>query len=314
MKKEYAIGVDIGGTHISAAVVNMNSGEFIHSTVSNSPVDNHASANEIFEIWGSTILKSIEFVGFESIMGIGLAMPGPFDYVNGISLFNGKTKKFENMYGFNVTSILKEFLNLPEDFPVRFINDAAAFAIGEAWVGKASRVRRSLAITLGTGLGSGFIEDGLPIFSGNKVPKDGFIWHLSYKGGVADDYFSTRGLVNSYFELKGRHIGGVKEIVNEAETDEEIRSMFKNFGNNLAKLLTPWIKKFSVEMIVVGGNISKAFSLFGNSMQKQLSDNGLQISIESSELNDIAQMIGAAKIIDDIYWQKLLPELKKQKT
>src|SRR5690606_29394129 len=107
----------------------------------------------------------------------------------------------EKIYGLNVSKALRDYLGLREDFPVRFVNDAAAFAIGESWKGKTKGARRSLAITLGTGLGSGFVSDGLPVFHSPLIPEDGFIYHLPYKGGIADDYFSSRGLIRAYKEI-----------------------------------------------------------------------------------------------------------------
>ncbi len=310
--KKYAIGVDIGGTHISAAAIDLSNGKLPYSSVANCPLNNHASAPEILEVWSNTILTSINSVNINNVIGIGLAMPGPFDYLNGISLFNGETKKYENTYGINVADSLRHILKLPIDFPMRFVNDAAAFAIGEAWIGKSSKVKRSVAITIGTGLGSGFIKDGLPVFTGNKVPNDGFIWHLPFKEELADDYFSTRGLLKKYKKLKVRDIEGVKEIAEEANTDKNVADLFEGFGKDLALFLSPWLEKFGADVLVAGGSISKAFNLFENSMKRQFSDYGLKIIIEQSELNDTAQIAGAARLIDEDFWQKLLPELVKQ--
>ena len=91
-------------------------------------------------------------------------------------------------------------MKLPRDFPIHFINDAVAFALGEDWIGKTSGSARSLAITLGTGFGSSFLKNSLPVVFGESVPKHGYVWHLPIEGGIADDYFSTRGLVNRYFQ------------------------------------------------------------------------------------------------------------------
>ena len=75
------------------------------------------------------------------------------------------------------------------------MNDASSFAVGEAWAGSASKFDRSLSITLGTGFGSAFISNRIPIVDGPLVPKLGCIYHLPYRDGIADDYFSTRGLL-----------------------------------------------------------------------------------------------------------------------
>ena len=58
--------------------------------------------------------------------------------------------------------------------------------------------KKSLSITLGTGFGSAFISDRIPIVDGPLVPKIGCVYHLPYRDGIADDYFSTRGLLGRY--------------------------------------------------------------------------------------------------------------------
>ena len=118
-------------------------------------------------------------------------MPGPFDYVKGICYIKG-VAKYENLYGFNITDAISSHLNVPDGFLIRFMNDASSFAVGEAWAGSAIKAVRSLSITLGTGFGSAFISNKIPIVDGPEVPKIGCVYHLPYKDGIADDYFSTR--------------------------------------------------------------------------------------------------------------------------
>ena len=309
MNKQIAIGVDIGGSHVSSAAVDIINRKMLSESFFDNPVDNHANPDSIIEVWGRTIRDTIKKAGLINVAGIGLAMPGPFDYWNGISLFNGETRKYEKTYGMDVSGALKNYLDLSPDFPVRFINDAASFAIGEAWLGKAADTKRSLSITIGTGLGSGFINDGLPVFKGKDVPRDGFIWHLPFAGGVADDHFSTRGLVRMYSELTGRSVDGAREIAVAANTDSIARKIFKDFGVQLSRLLMPWLIKFDVEIIVVGGNISRAFDLFGPAMQQVLLNNGLDTVVEKSDLNFNAQIYGSARLVDDTYWKRILPAL-----
>ena len=64
-------------------------------------------------------------------------MPGPFDYVKGIAMFQGNNKKYENIYGLDVSAALSKEMNLKENIPIRFINDATAFALGKTGLEKA---------------------------------------------------------------------------------------------------------------------------------------------------------------------------------
>lgn len=86
MKIQYAISADIGGSHIAAAAVNITTGKIIERTACYNSVNNKAVANEIIERWGSTIGEAIKDIGLHSLKGEGIAMPGPFDYINEFSL------------------------------------------------------------------------------------------------------------------------------------------------------------------------------------------------------------------------------------
>ncbi len=92
------------------------------------------------------------------------------------------------------------------------MNDASAFAVGEAWAGSASGSNRSLAITFGTGFGSAFISNKIPVVDGPEVPRIGCVYHLPYKDGIADDYFSTRWFLGRYKAITGKELKGVKEL------------------------------------------------------------------------------------------------------
>ena len=307
-----AIGVDVGGSHVSCAACNIVEKKYLPETFSESDLDNQGTAEEIIDVWSKTIQSTIDKVGLENVSGIGFAMPGPFDYANGIAMFKGNNKKYENIYGLNVPDALRKKMNLPADFPIRFINDATAFAIGEDWIGKASGSKRSMAITLGTGFGSAFLCDRLPVVSGDEVPDMGCVWYLPFKDGNADDFFSTRGFLNRYFEQTGVQLKGAKEIAKLAETEPIAKTLFEDFGYQLGLFLHPWMEKFGVEVLVIGGNISYAFPLFGDSLNSYLKSQGSEIRIAVSELKESASMIGSSVLVDESYFQKvklLLPQM-----
>jgi len=308
--KKIAIGVDVGGSHVSSAAFDIAAKKYLENTFAESDLNNQAKAEIIIQAWGNTIKQSINKVGSENIAGIGIAIPGPFDYEKGIPLFTGENIKYEKIYGLNVPETLRLYLDLPPDFPIRFINDAAAFAIGEAWIGKAKTVTRSLSITLGTGFGSTFLNESLPVSSGRKVPKQGYLWHVDFEDGIADDYFSTRGLLKRYKQLSGKSATNAKEIAEAAESDEKARIVFSDFGTKLIKLLKPWFLKFDVEVLVIGGNISKAFDLFWPAMHNELQKEELNVKIELSKLKETASIVGSARLIEPDFWTQVSPLLK----
>jgi glucokinase len=307
-----AIGVDIGGSHISCAACNIAEKRYLPETFSENDADNQGTVDEIIGIWSKTIQRTIDKVGIDNVAGIGFAMPGPFDYANGIAMFKGNNKKFENLYGLDVRDALRKKMNLPDAFPIRFINDATAFAIGEDWIGKANGSKRSMAITLGTGFGSSFLCDRLPVVSGSKVPDKGCVWYLPFENANADDYFSTRGFLNRYFEKTGIQLSGVKELAQLAIDSPEAKSLFDDFGTKLGQFLCPLMMNFGVEVLVIGGNISNAYPLFRDSLNGYLIANGADIRVSVSELKETASMIGSSVLVDETYYEKvklLLPQM-----
>ncbi len=304
MNKTIAIGTDIGGSHISCAAIDLASGEILRETLSERSVNNQAQASEIISIWSDALASAMAGIPLDKVKGIGFAMPGPFDYVKGICLIRG-VAKYENLYGFNIGDAISSSLEVPDDFLIRFMNDASSFAVGEAWAGSASKYARSLSITLGTGFGSAFISNRIPVVDGPEVPRLGCIYHLPYKNGIADDYFSTRGLLGRYKDATGKELSGVKELAELASTESIVSDLFVDFGENAAIFLAPWLKKFKAEILVIGGNISHAYSLFGSFFESQLKKENCNCKVAISELKEDAALLGSAYLLDDNFWKSV---------
>lgn len=304
MNKSIAIGTDIGGSHISCAAVDLISGKILNDTLTERVVDNQAQATKIIAVWADALSAVLEKVSLEKVKGIGFAMPGPFDYVKGICYIRG-VAKYENLYGFNITDAIASSLDVPEDFLIRFMNDASAFAVGEAWAGSASKANRSLSITLGTGFGSAFISNRIPIVDGDEVPKMGCIYHIPYRDGIADDYFSTRGLLGRYKSATGKELNGVKELAELVSSDKIVSDLFNDFGENAGLFLAPYLKKFKAEILVIGGNISHAYALFGNVFENRLKKEGYRGEVAISTLKEDAALLGSAYLLDDSFWSSV---------
>lgn len=304
MKQNLAIGVDIGGSHISCAAIDLKSFRVLHETRIEKAVDNKAEASQIIGVWVQALSEVIEKIPENSLKGIGFGMPGPFDYVKGISYIRG-VAKYEKLYGCNVKNAVSDKLNFHDNFPVRFMNDVSTFAVGEALVGKAAKAERSMSITLGTGFGSAFIANRIPIVDGPEVPKLGCVYHLPYGDNIADDYFSTRWFIGRYKKLTGRELKGVKEFAELAGTDKVVIDLFVEFGTNLGIFLAPWLKRFRAEIVVVGGNISHAYNLFGDIFENSLKKEGCNCKVALSELKEDAAFIGAAYLLDEKFWKDI---------
>jgi glucokinase len=308
---KYAIGADIGGSHISCAAIDLEKKTIVRESFATHRVNNQASANEILDNWVLALNQTISKINRKELLGVGFAMPGPFDYDKGIAQFTHEVAKFEKLFGMNVAEAITQRLSLTSSDDVRFMNDASAFAVGEAWFGKAANVKRSVAITLGTGFGSAFIDAGLPVVKRDDVPRMGCVWHLPFNDGIADDSFSTRWFIRRYAEKTGLTLDGVKDIANKVTVDANAAAIFEEFGNNLAAFLGSWLKTFDAEALVIGGNISGAFKLFGGSFQASLKEQNVSTKIYLSGLKEEAALIGSARMFESSFWGELKPLLSQ---
>ncbi|MCB0551253.1 MAG: ROK family protein [Phaeodactylibacter sp.] len=305
--KHITIGCDIGGGHILSAAVDTRVGRIIDDSRAYVKVDNKASREQILETWATALNQSIRKAGLSSIAGIGFAMPGPFEYKTGRAMFEGNDK-YEALYNVNIREELPEYLVAPQ-LPLRFMNDATSFAVGVSWLGEGKGHHKVVAITLGTGFGSAYIEDGVPVVHREDVAKQGCFWHLPYRDGIADDYFSTRWFVGEYEKLTGQKVKGVKEVAEAAGDSAEVRALFQAFGKNLGDFFVPWLKKFPAGILVIGGNISHALNLFGGALQQPLRENGIETHIAASSLMEDAALIGSARLFEDAFWDKVKDDL-----
>ena len=292
--KRYAIGVDIGGSHLTAAAVELLSGEVVPDSVAVSALDTRAGASEILEVWAETIGSAFRMVA-GSVEGIGIAIPGPFDYGEGSSTICG-VEKYDRIFGLNLTLSLVVRISGADSCRIRYVNDASAFALGESLGGALKGVRRGLALTLGTGLGSGFLLDGRLVTHGEGVPPEGWVYCLPYEGAIADDAFTTRWFLRRYRELTGREATGVREIAGEADRVPEAAAVFSDYGERLGAFTASLCEGFPAEAVVLGGNISRAFDRFAPAMCRVLAERGCRARVSPSASPDRATLVGAASL------------------
>ena len=298
-KNKFSIGCDIGGSHISCGIVNVASGYIVENSLVSVKVDNSSRSEVIINAWTKAIELCKEQLPEEGeFLGIGIAIPGPFDYENGIGLYDNSNQKFVHLKDINLRNGLSKSLDL-ESRKIKFINDATAFALGSYWYGSGKGYKKLVSITLGTGFGSAFIDEGKAIDEGKTVPDDGCLWHLPYKNGIADDYFSTRWFVEKYNDLYNLKVEGVKEIAEIANKgDTNALELFNLFGENLSDCLAPHLKNFEAEVVILGGNIAEAYPLFKASLLKGLQNNKVKSDIKISKLKESAAMLGAATLFN----------------
>jgi glucokinase len=305
MKNKIVIGVDVGGSHISSAAVDLETLKIIPETKHSAKVNNKASKEGILLNWSEAINKTLKCLRLGEPISIGFAMPGPFQYKIGVAKFE-VNDKYENLYNVSIPDELLGFLN-SKNVKIRFLNDASAFGVGVSVMEKAKNFSKTIAITLGTGFGSAFIKDGIPQIQSDDVPKGGCLWDKPYKDSIGDEYFSTRWCIKRYREISSKQVKGVKEI---AEANNEYsRAVFEEFGSNLAEFMTPFLQKYQPDLIVLGGNISLAHEFFLPTLKKKIKENGMSIVFEISKLMEDAAIVGSAKLFDSNFWDHVKDDL-----
>ncbi|HET7896967.1 MAG TPA: ROK family protein, partial [Flavisolibacter sp.] len=298
MDKRVVLGVDIGGSHIATALVTVADGSVVKESVFRQAINARAGSDEIMEQWTKAIEFPLSKTILSCISGIGISMPGPFDYANGISLIRG-VNKYEQLYGLNIKEQLQQKLGLDSNFPVYFENDAFCFGMGASRKGKASPCKNIIAITLGTGMGACFLKDGRVQKEGKGVPPQGYLYHVPFRDGIAEDYFSTRWLVEQFNRLGETKVSEAKEIYDLAVDHNHpgAREIFRQFGKSLGTFLAPWMQAFDAECLILGGNLCKASTLFLAELIKIVEQENLSILMQIEEETELSAIAGAAMFI-----------------
>ena len=161
--EKMVIGIDIGGTYTKFGFVS-ETGEL--SCEGSLQTDKHPKVEDfIDELCGK--LLALQEKGKYEIMGIGVGAPDANYYTGAIeNAPNLKWKGFISLSG-----LFKQHFNLP----VAVTNDANAAALGELIYGNGKGMKHFIMITLGTGLGSGFVVDGKVVYG-----HDGFAGELGH--------------------------------------------------------------------------------------------------------------------------------------
>src|SRR5690554_4512776 len=282
MKRDLIVGIDIGGSHISAGIVDLSTKTFIEGTYLRKEIDPHGTADAIIHGWKSTIL-SIEGFGI-TLRRIAVAMPGPFDYKNGVSLIQSQDK-FEALYGLNVKMLLAEALEI-EETDIHFKNDAACFLQGEMYCGAGMGDNTAIGLTLGTGLGSARYSNGLA--------EDAALWSSPFRGAIAEDYISSRWFVRSYKEKTGKSIDDVKTLHSLARHCDIAKQLFVDFGDNLAAFLSLSFIDEQPDVVLLGGNIARASELFLPTLISKLKAREFIVPVKLALLEEKGALIGAA--------------------
>jgi glucokinase len=290
------VAVDVGGSSVKSGLIDPE--WLLHPPepfplqqvqATTTPVQTEAPAPVVLGALAGVIRMEMAHAGDRPILGIGFGFPSPFDYARGICLID-HIYKYQALYGMDVGAALRAELELP-DLSIAFRNDAEAAIVAEATFGAGRPYRRVIGLTLGTGLGSSFVVDGVRVADGPGVParSEGFLFPEPYRDATADDYFSTRGLLQRLQEADPT-TASVANGAEQASENPALAAIFAGWGADLGAFLAGYARDFHPEAILILGGIARAFGLFAPSLSAAVG-----VSALPAALGETAALFGAAE-------------------
>jgi glucokinase len=299
MGKNFAIGIDLGGTNMRIALVSRD-GQLIRKI-------KEPTSGEILDI----LLKSVNELFSDDIAGIGIGIAGLIDREHGKILISPNLHTVETIDF--LTTFEKKF-----GVPVFLENDANTAAFGEQWVGIGKNFSNFVLLTLGTGIGGGIVY-------GKKLLRvSSEIGHMSIditgekcpcgNSGCLETYASARALLSKAISLleRGResllteYCDGTfykltAEDINRAALDGDnlARELLKDTGRYLGIGIANIINIMSPEAIILSGGLIGAWDIYIQEAIKEASRRSLKelfdmVRIVPSSLLDNAGIIGSA--------------------
>lgn len=282
--KKLAIGIDIGGINTAFGLVDEAGNVYAESVISTRKYplleDYPTYVNDLSEAL-QTLCDSLTFE--YELVGIGIGAPNA-------NIYSGMIEQPANLWKFRKEETdrneQRRFFPLAEDLSKRFnglqvliTNDANAATIGEMVYGNAKGMKDFIMITLGTGLGSGFVSNGQMIYG-----HDGFAGEFGHviveregrmcgcgRKGCLEAYVSATGIKRTAFELMAtmNDASPLREIP-FSEFDSALISAaaekgdpialecFRLTGERLGRALADAVTVTSPEAIFLFGGLAKA--------------------------------------------------------
>lgn len=279
MKRKQYIGVDLGGTNVRAGLVTEDRIVKIHAQT----VRAQGSEREVFE----DLCHSIEAVNVGRIGGIGVGVPSVVDLKGGVIIDTTNIPSWKDVP-------LKKKLEKKFGVPVEINNDANCFALGERYFGFGRKCDNFVGLIIGTGLGAGVISRGR-LHSGMDCGAGEF-GLIPYNESIVEHYASGQ-----FFNKFGSD--GATLATAAAAGDREAQARFDEYGHHLAFAVKVILYSLAPEMIVLGGSVSQAYTLFEKSLHNSLADFAYptiakKLKLKISKLKNIA-VLGAASLVKD---------------
>ena len=271
------LGIDIGGHTIKAGIVN-NNGKIIKKYV----IETETNKGKEKVLQNINGLIDLITKNNPEIKKIGIGFPGTIDKKGNV--------KYSPNIPFSNINLKKELKTTKKLF---FGNDADNFALGTYTLELKQKYKNIIALTLGTGIGSGVIVEG-KLFSHNGAPELG---HTTIKfdsnkskccnnNGCLESFIGTKNLDEEPKETYKKAIKGDKIALKK----------FQKYGKYLGIAISNFANIFNPELIILGGEVSNAYPFFKKSMEKEIKIRALFMTkVIKSKINDKG-IIGAAAL------------------
>ena len=283
-KKQLAIGIDIGGTNTVFGVVDEKGNCLAQNSIKTS---DFPQVSEFVAIVSKEVNILIDSLGHTEIIGMGIGAPNGNYYTGTIDF--APNLKWEGIV--HLVDLFKEYFK----FPIYLTNDANAAAIGERIYGAAKGVDDFIMVTLGTGLGSGFVVNGNLVYG-----HDGFAGELGHtivdkngracgcgRKGCLETYASASGIVRTAKEFLANSenslLSGLNEITSKSIADAAHKGdrlaldIFDYTAEKLGFSLANTVAISSPKLIVLFGGLAQSGDLIIKPTKKYMEDYLLNI-------------------------------------
>ncbi|MBS4804333.1 MAG: ROK family protein [Clostridium sp.] len=308
MDKKYVVGVDLGGTKIYTALVDLDGNMVKEITVK---TEAHKGDKAVLEKLISTIDTVLEGIDINEVKAIGVGSPGPLDVKKGLIVYTPNLP-FKN---FNIVQPIKEKYNIPTYLD----NDANAATLGEFMFGAGKGSTNMVYVTVSTGIGGGAIING-NLFRGSTANALEIGHTTVMKGGPRCGCGNTgcseavasgtaimkrgREAVESKVETSLKNYDEVtaKEVFTEAEKGDKVSQDILNDAlSYLGITIANIANSFDPDKIVMGGGVSQAGNIVFEKIDYEMERRCLKIiydncKIEKAVLGGKAGVLGAAAL------------------
>lgn len=299
MPKEFIVAIDLGGTNLKIAILDLRYNIKRKEILS---TRRFSKREDLILAIESGIRKIMQEANLKQsfILGLGLGLPGPVDAKKGIVHF------FPNIPGWkevNLKNILEKRLRLP----VSVENDAKLMALAEHKLGNAMSFKNTLCITLGTGVGGGLILAGR-LYRGRDNAA-GEIGHLPINekgprcncGGIAclESYVGNTRITNKARKIFKKNVSLENLSLLAKRKNKKAINIWLEVGEHLGIALTGVINLLNLDAVVIGGGVANAGKILFDKVKETIRQRGMsvqsgRVKICKAKLGRDAGLIGAA--------------------